>query len=124
MTTTGTFQVETSSGLHLLGQLATSQPGSLDVVAATGPVTVDMATVVSIAPIGRSFWSKLDGNLDLGTSYTQSSGVGQLNLNAGVTFRRPNLQVVPCGQQLLHATRKTPTTPRVTTSSSPARARS
>ena len=90
VTTKGTFQVETSSGLHLFGQLATSQPGSLDVVAAAGPVAVGMPTVVSIAPIGQSFWSKLDGNVDLGTSYTQSSGVGQLNLNAGVTFRRPN----------------------------------
>ena len=91
VTTRGTFQVETASGLHLLGQLATSQPGSLDVVAAAGPVAADMSAVVSIAPIGRSYWSKLDGNLDVGTSYTQSSGVAQVNVNTGVTFRRPNL---------------------------------
>jgi hypothetical protein len=91
--TKGTFQVETSSGLHLLGRLATSQPGSLAVVSDTAPVVVDMNTVVSIAPIGRSFWSKLDGSLDVGTSYTQSSGVGQLNVNGSVTFRRPSLQM-------------------------------
>jgi hypothetical protein len=93
VTTKGTFQVETSSGLHLLGRLATSQPGSLAVVSDTAPVVVAMNTVVSIAPIGRSFWSKLDGSLDVGTSYTQSSGVGQLNVNGSVTFRRPSLQL-------------------------------
>lgn len=97
VTTTGTFQVETASGLHLFGRLATSQPGSLDVVAAAGPVAVAMPTVVSIVPIGRSFWSRLDGNFDVGASYTQSSGVGQLNLNTGVTFRRPNLEMTLSG---------------------------
>lgn len=97
VTTAGIFQVETSSGLRLLGQLATSRYGSLDVVTATTTIAIDMSSVVSIAPIGHSFWSKLDGNFDLGMSYTQSSGVGQLNVNSGVTFRRPNLQMTLSG---------------------------
>jgi hypothetical protein len=95
--TAGMFQVETSSGLRLLGQLASSRSGSLDVVTATTTIPIDMHTVVSIAEIGRSFWSKLDGNLDFGTSYTQSSGVGQLNLSSNVTFRRPNMQMTLSG---------------------------
>lgn len=97
VTTSGTFQVETTSGLRLLGQLATSRYGSLDIITATGTVPIDMHAVVYIAPIGRSFWSKLDGNLDLGASYTQSSGVAQLNLNSSVSFRRPNFQMTLSG---------------------------
>ena len=97
VTTSGTFQVETSSGLRLLGQLGTSRYGSLDIVTATGTVAIDMHSVVYIAPIGSSFWSKLDGNFDLGFSYTQSSGVGQLNLSSSVSFRRPNLQMMLSG---------------------------
>jgi hypothetical protein len=97
VTTKGTFQVETSSGLHLLGRLAANPDGRLDVVTATVPITVDLATVVSIAPIGSSFWSKLDGNFDTGMSYTQSSGVAQLNVNSSVTFRRPSLQMTLSG---------------------------
>ena len=97
VTTSSTFQVETSSGLRLLGQLATSRYGSIDIVTATSTIPIDMSTVVSMAPIGSSFWSKLDGNFDLGFSYTQSSGVGQLNLNSSVTFRRPNVQMTLSG---------------------------
>jgi hypothetical protein len=87
------FSVETTSGLRLLGQLSTSRPGQLDVVAPTGPVSIDLATVVYIAPIGSRFWNRLDGSVDLGLSYTQSSGVAQMNFGANAVFRRPNLQL-------------------------------
>ena len=93
----GTFQIETASGLRLVGQLDTTRPGSLDIVTLTGTIAIDMHTVVYIAPIGRSFWSKLDGSLDLGMSYTQSSGVAQVNLSSSATFRRPNLQMTLSG---------------------------
>lgn len=89
--TAATFRVETSSGLRLLGRLDTSLPGSMAVVAETGTVAIDMPSVVYAAPIGSSFWSKLDGSFDAGMSYTQSSGVGQLNINTTVTFRRPTV---------------------------------
>ena len=92
-----TFQVETTDGLLLIGQLTSPRPGSLDVVTLEGTVAVQMYSVVYIAPIGRSFWSKLDGSLDLGVSYTQSSGVAQVNLSSSVTFRRPNLQMTVSG---------------------------
>lgn len=87
------FRVETSGGLRLLGRLATSEPQHLDVVQETGPISVDQLDVVYIVPIGRSFWRQLDGALDLGFSYTQSSGVGQLNFGANTVYRRPSLQL-------------------------------
>jgi hypothetical protein len=88
-----TFRLETSSGLRLVGVLATNKPGQLDVVQQTGSVSVALMDVVYIYPIGRSFWSKLDGGLDLGLSYTQSSGIAQLNLDAYTIYRRSTLQV-------------------------------
>jgi hypothetical protein len=45
--------------------------------------------VVLITPIGRSFWSKLDGAIDAGFSYTKSSGIAQLNLNSETVYRKP-----------------------------------
>lgn len=92
-----TFRVETATGLRLLGQLATSRAGSLDVVAETGTISLDLNSVVYITPIASGFWSKLDGSLDLGASYTQSSGVAQYNFNTSVTYRRANLQVTASG---------------------------
>jgi putative salt-induced outer membrane protein YdiY len=87
------FRVETSGGLRLLGRLATGEPQHLDVVQETGPVSVNLIDVVYIFPVGRSFWRQWDGALDLGFSYTQSSGIAQLNFDASATYRRPSLQL-------------------------------
>jgi hypothetical protein len=51
-----------------------------------------MAEVTRLAPIGRSFWSRIDGSIDAGFNYTRSSGVAQLNLNADTLYRRPAFQ--------------------------------
>ena len=56
-----------------------------------------MKEVVLITPIGRSFWSKLDGSIDAGFSYTKSSGVAQLNLDSETVYRRPAFAGAPVG---------------------------
>ena len=48
-----------------------------------------MLEVATITPIGSSFWTKLDGSLDLGYSYTKSSEISQLNFNSNTLYRRP-----------------------------------
>jgi len=86
------FRVETTSGLRLLGQLVTTTQGQLDIVEATGTVTADALDVVYVVPIERRFWRQLDGAFNLGLSYTQSSGVAQLNFGANAVHRRANSQ--------------------------------
>jgi hypothetical protein len=86
------YRVETTGGLRLLGQLATTVPGQLDVVQDTGPVSVAALDVVFIVPIEQRFWRQLDGAFNLGLSYTQSSGVAQLNFSATAVHRRANAQ--------------------------------
>jgi len=98
-----TFRVETATGLRLLGPLATTTAGHLDVVQETGTVQVDGPEVVYIAPIGRSFWSQLDGGLNLGLSYTQSSGIAQLSFGANALYRRPSLQLTATASSYLTA---------------------
>jgi len=93
VTATRLFRVETSSGLREFGQLASSQPGQLDVVTVDGPISVPLGEVVYLTPIGSRFWTRLDGSLDLGLSYTQSSGVAQLNFSTSATYRRPTFQL-------------------------------
>jgi hypothetical protein len=86
------FRVETGAGLRLLGHLATTTPGQLDVIQDTGTVTAAALDVVFIAPIEQRFWRQIDGAFNLGLSYTQSSGVAQLNFGASATHRRANAQ--------------------------------
>jgi hypothetical protein len=86
------FRVETTFGLRLLGQLATPAPGQLDIVQETGPVSLSALDIVFIAPIEQRFWRQLDGAMNLGLSYTQSSGVAQLNFSASAVHRRASSQ--------------------------------
>jgi len=95
------FNVETSYGQRLLGQLATDGPGTLNVVEASGIVSLDQITVVYIAPIGQKFWARIDGSLNLGASYTQSSGIGQISLSGTASHRRPNNLLTLSGSSYL-----------------------
>jgi hypothetical protein len=47
-----------------------------------------MLDVVHLSPLERGFWSRLDGSIDLGFSYTQASEQTQWTLNADAQHRR------------------------------------
>jgi Protein of unknown function, DUF481 len=87
------FQVETSNGARWFGSLGSTTPGHVDVLAVGGPMSLAMLDVVLMVPIGRGFWERLEGSLDFGLSYTESSGVAQMNLNTKVIFRRPSFEL-------------------------------
>jgi hypothetical protein len=83
------FEVELEDGTKYLGNLGGSAPRSITVVASGVSIPIPMSEVTRITPIGVSFWSKIDGSIDAGFSYTRSSGVAQLNLNWNSIYRRP-----------------------------------
>ena len=82
-------EVVTIDGRWILGTLDRAPDRSIAVVTAMGTLTMLMMDVTTIAPIGASFWSRLDGSIDVGYSYTRSSGISQLNLNSDTLFRKP-----------------------------------
>ena len=85
-------EVVTGDGRRFLGTLGPASDQSLAVVTIDAVVTLAMHEVTFITPIGRSFWKRIDGAIDLGFSYTRSSGVAQLNLNSATIYRRPAWQ--------------------------------
>jgi Protein of unknown function, DUF481 len=101
VTSTRLFRVETTDGLRLLGSLATPAIGQLDVIQEAEKVTTNALDVVFIAPIERRFWRQLDGAFNLGMSYTQSSGVAQLNFSANATHRRASSQLAASASSYL-----------------------
>jgi hypothetical protein len=82
------FEILKGDGTRYLGALVSAPPRTIAVATPDGPVVLPMADVTLITPIGRSFWSKLDGSFDVGFSYTQSSGIAQFNLNSGTIYRK------------------------------------
>jgi hypothetical protein len=82
-------EVVTADGRRFVGSLTPAADRSIAVATLEGDVSLPMTEVTIITPIGRSFWKKLDGSIDVGFSYTQSSGVAQLNFNSATIYRRP-----------------------------------
>ena len=82
-------EVVTSDGRRFLGTLDPAADRSIAIAGGDGVVTLTLAEVTLVTPIGRSFWKKLDGSIDTGFSYTRSSGVAQLNLNVNTVYRKP-----------------------------------
>jgi len=81
------FDVTTSDGRRFFGSLEEGAPRVLIVREGTDVVSLPTADVTVITPIGVSFWSKLDGSLDIGFSYTRSSKIAQLALNSTTVSR-------------------------------------
>lgn len=83
------FEVETSDGRRLLGSFGTTAGRAVLLVGSAGTVSVPMIEVTRITVIGSSFWKKLDGSVDAGYTYTQSSALSQTTLNTDTVYRRP-----------------------------------
>lgn len=91
--TTRQVDLETQDGTRYLGSLSPAKARAIAVRLPAGDVVLTLAEVIAITPIGRSFWRRLDGSVDMGANYTKSSGVGTLTLNSDTVYRRPAFQV-------------------------------
>jgi Protein of unknown function, DUF481 len=105
---TRVFEITLSDGRRFVGSLGPAAPRLLSVVEANATYTLTMADVTHISPIGRGFWSKLDGAISTGFNYTRSSGVAQLNVNANTVYRRPGFQFNITGSYTATATEDDP----------------
>jgi hypothetical protein len=86
-------EVITIDGRHYLGSLGLADPRSIAVASPDGVTPLPMSEVTYITAIGRSFWTKFDGSIDAGFSYTRSSGVEQFTLNWDTVYRKPSSQM-------------------------------
>jgi sRNA-binding regulator protein Hfq len=82
------FQVHTTGGRDCFGTLAVpDQPGEIKVVGPSETHVVALSDVFFIMPMEQSFWLKLDGSIDFGFSYVQSTKAVQYNLSSNVRYR-------------------------------------
>ena len=90
------FDIVTLDGRRLVGSLGPPAAGQtgITIIATDGTVlTLPLLDVVSLVPLGSTFWKRLDGSIDLGASYSKSSGVGQASFETSTTFRRPSFEM-------------------------------
>jgi hypothetical protein len=92
--TAGQFEVTIETGARSVGILAPDTATTLHIVAQDGTVTpVVYMDIVAIDAIKTGFFDRIDGSLDVGGSYTKSSGVGQVSVSVDAAFRRPAFEV-------------------------------
>ncbi len=91
VTTAARYDVTMRDSRRLFGRLRPAAAGSLDLVADDGGVTtLTMADIVWFAQIKNTFWDRIDGSMDLGGSYTRSSGVADVAFDVDAEYRRPS----------------------------------
>ncbi len=86
------FEIEMTNGARYYGTLAPGDAGGLSVLLDGKATRLDVPLVVRIRPLKSSFWSRVDGAISLGASYTNSNGIGQGTMSANILTRRPRFE--------------------------------
>jgi hypothetical protein len=89
LTASEIFEVFDMTGAVYYGSFGPTETArELVVVGEEGSVVLDMDTVVQFEPIEKTFWQRVDGNIDLGLSYTSADSSLQYSLDAGAKYRQ------------------------------------
>jgi len=92
VTSPSLFNVELTDGTRRVGSLGPGQAGFIRIALGDLAIEYDIMRVVQIRRLREHFLSRLDGNITLGASYTQSSGVGQGSVSVDVRTRRERFE--------------------------------
>jgi hypothetical protein len=66
---------------------STEQDVKLHVIGAQDSAALDFGSVVRITPLKTTFWGKIDGSVDVGTSFALANHLSQFNTAASATYR-------------------------------------
>lgn len=80
------FQFELDNGNRLYGQIPPPGDSGRLVIVLTDTVRVSLGRVVGITPIKQTFWSRIDGSLELGFSFAKANENLQLTFFGEVTY--------------------------------------
>jgi hypothetical protein len=92
------FDVEDLQGRRYVGSLEpTPAAGEVRISSAAGARVVRLLELARLQRLQATFWKRLDGSLDLGTSYTSGSELFKLDAAATIRTHRPGYEVAASG---------------------------
>ncbi|MBK5096419.1 MAG: DUF481 domain-containing protein [Gemmatimonadetes bacterium] len=81
------FEFELASGLREFGRIGPGPEDRTAMLILTDTVVVSLTQIVSIVPIRQTFWSRLDGYIDIGFDVLRANNTRTLNSSSQVTYR-------------------------------------
>lgn len=96
------FKIETVDKSKYYGTLdATEKEGWVVIRSDTIAVMkFPIITITQLTPLDKDFFRSLDGNISAGFSYAKSSGIGQVNLSANISWATRLLQYQLSGSEI------------------------
>lgn len=83
------FEVTLDNGTFFLGTLVEADTGQVTVVGEAGSITVDLGAIVSILSIGRGFWARTNGFVDVGANVAQANSLSSFRAGGLFAYRGP-----------------------------------
>jgi hypothetical protein len=81
------FDVQVSAGYQYYGALRAVAAGQIVVTDGGSEVTLNLADIIRLTPIGSNVWNRMDGSIDAGASFTQANLETHLTTNASAAYR-------------------------------------
>lgn len=105
------FEVRTANGRKYYGTFPEDSPEGTIVVLLNRADTLALDAVVAIVPISVSFWSRVDGHLDVGFTFQRAKNTLQLTTGTQIRYRGQKLESIFDGSLYVqHQDSATPTT--------------
>jgi hypothetical protein len=90
ITANATFEVEDLAGRQYFGVIEPGpEPGEIKMHTSAGPVVLPIAYIVQLERLGATFWQRLDGSVDLGSTFTGANSLLQINFALSARMERP-----------------------------------
>jgi putative salt-induced outer membrane protein YdiY len=81
------FDVQVTAGFQYYGLLRPAAPGEVVVADGGSEVSLALADIIRLTPIGATIWSRVDGSVDAGFSFSQANTETHLTTNASADYR-------------------------------------
>jgi hypothetical protein len=83
------FEIKLTNGLYYFGSFDTSNfKRKVNVVLSERIELIDIQSLTEVYPIKQNFWLRVYGKFDLGFDFKKGTGIGNLNFNGLLGFRK------------------------------------
>jgi hypothetical protein len=98
------YRVETTDRKLLYGTIRTSDKDGFITINTPGiSPAIHLSNISSLIFFGNNFETRLSGNIGAGYSYTKSSDIGRLNLNASIKYTTRTTETALTGNMIITA---------------------